>query len=125
MTDKQTKRYYDDVRKFDYRSAAKKHSDNPFKQELKIDAATWAPFKKLEFESAPAMLRSSPLTIAQATLGERIQGLAGDPNRRGAKPWWQSGWKSEGEAVEALQNNPELIQHFDNQPGFPKDLFKQ
>ena len=124
MTKKQTKRYYDDLKQLKW-SDIKKHSDNPFGQELKIDAATWAPLKKLEFESSPTMLRSSPLAIAQATLGEQIQGLAGDPNRRGAKPWWQSGWKSEGEAVEALQNNPELIQHFDNQPGFPKDLFKQ
>ena len=125
MTKKQTKDYYADVERFAW-SNPKKHSDNPFKQELKIDdRSTWAPFKKLEFESSPTMLRPSPLAIAQATLGERIQGLAGDPNRRGAKPWWQSGWKSEGEAVEALQNNPELIQHFDNQPGFPKDLFKR
>jgi len=66
-----------------------------------------------------------PKKIAQATLGEQIQGLAGDSDRRGAPPWWQSGWKSESEAIEVLKNNPELIQHFDNQPGFPKDLFKQ
>tara|TARA_B100000029_G_C17186080_1_gene818810 strand:- start:118 stop:705 length:588 start_codon:yes stop_codon:yes gene_type:complete len=68
---------------------------------------------------------SKGLKIAQATLGEQIQRLAGDSDRRAAPPWWQSGWKSESEAIEVLKNNPELIQHFDNQPGFPKDLFKQ
>ena len=68
---------------------------------------------------------NNDLKIAEATLGEQIQGLAGDSNRRGAKLWWQSGWKSEGEAIETLIGNPELIQYFDNQPGFPKDLFKK
>ena len=80
---------------------------------------------KLNAVNTEKALSNIGLKIAQATLGEQIQGLAGDPNRRGAKPWWQSGWKSEGEAIETLRGNPELIQYFNNQPGFPKDLFKK
>ena len=124
MTEKQTKqqifqyasKIHEDHRKFNA-----KQTKDAFKQLLiNLDKQSYERNMRLKFQAAPHMLK-----IAQATLGEQVQGLAGDPTRRGAKPWWQSGWKSEGEAVEALRSNPELIQHFDNQPGFPKDLFKQ
>ena len=82
MIKKQTKRYYDPPKK-DYRwSDTEKHSDNPFGQELKIDAATFAPLKKLEFKSSPTMLRSSPLTIAQGkSMDEQLNDI-GDRQRK-------------------------------------------
>jgi len=45
------------------------------------------------------------LKIAQVTpkdLG------AGHPDRRGAPPWWKTGWKSEDEAREFLKKNPDI-----------------
>tara|TARA_R100001530_G_scaffold735_1_gene1229 strand:+ start:487 stop:816 length:330 start_codon:yes stop_codon:yes gene_type:complete len=45
------------------------------------------------------------LKIAQETPGSLG---AGHPDRRGAQPWWKTGWKSEGEAREFLKENPAI-----------------
>ena len=45
------------------------------------------------------------LKIAQVTPKD----LGADhPDRRGAPPWWKTGWKSEGEAREFLKKNPDI-----------------
>ena len=45
------------------------------------------------------------LKIAQVTPKD----LGADhPDRRGAQPWWKTGWKSEDEAREFLKKNPAI-----------------